>query len=122
MTLDQLKILDQIVEHGSMRGAAKALFRTQPTLSVAMKNLEQEFGLVLFSREQHRITLTLEGQAIYQKAKRVLGSADALQNLAKQLAMGNEPQVNIAFDGSIPIRLIAEVLNCLLYTSDAADD
>ena len=43
MTLDQLQILVKIVEHGSMGAAAEALYRTQPTLSVAMKKLEEEF-------------------------------------------------------------------------------
>ncbi|MEM7132859.1 MAG: LysR family transcriptional regulator [Chloroflexota bacterium] len=110
MTLDQLQILVKIVEHGSMGAAAEVLYRTQPTLSVAMKKLEEEFGIELFSREDRRLTLTPIGQAMVQKAQRVLERAEEFEHLGRQLATGNEPKVKIAFDGSIPIRFISKVL------------
>ena len=110
MTLDQLQILVKIVEHGSMGAAAEALYRTQPTLSVAIKKLEEEFGFELFSREDRRLKLTPTGRAMVQKAKRVLERAEEFEHLGRQLAVGNEPIVNIAFDASIPIRYISEVL------------
>lgn len=110
MTLDQLRILVQIVEQGSMREAANALYRTQPTLSVAIKKLEEEFNVEIFSRTRRKMELTPIGQAMYLNAKRVLVQADAFESLGQLLAMGNEPEVNIAFDASIPIRFIAEVL------------
>lgn len=110
MTLDQLLILVNIVEQGSMGAAAKALYRTQPTLSVSMKKLEEEFNVEIFSRTQRRMTLTPAGQAMYQKAKRVLERTDEFESFCQQLAVGNEPEVNIAFDASIPIRLISGVL------------
>ena len=110
MTLDQLQILVKIVEHGSMGAAAEALYRTQPTLSVAMKKLEEEFGIKIFSREERRLTLTPIGQAMVQKAQRVLERAEEFEHLGRQLAVGNEPYVKIAFDASIPIRFISGVL------------
>ena len=42
MTLEQLKILSQIVKHGSLKAAATALHKTQPALSIAIKKLEEE--------------------------------------------------------------------------------
>ncbi len=110
MTLDQLQILVKIVETGSMGAAAKALHRTQPTLSVSMKNLEKEFRIEIFSREGRRLILTPVGQAIYQKARRVLERAEEFESFGRQLGIGNEPNVKIAFDASIPIRFISEVL------------
>ena len=47
MTFDQIEILEKIVEKGSFKAAAEALHRTQPTLSVAIKKLEDEFELLL---------------------------------------------------------------------------
>lgn len=110
MTLDQLQILVKIVEHGSMGAAAEALYRTQPTLSVAVKKLEEEFGIEIFSRKDRRLILTPIGQAMVQKARRVLERAEEFEHLGRQLAVGNEPNVKIAFDASIPIRLISKVL------------
>ena len=110
MTLEQLQILVKIVETGSMGAAAKALHRTQPTLSVSIKNLEKEFKIKIFSREHRRLTLTPIGQALYHKAKRVLQRAEEFETFGRQLGCGNEPNVKIAFDGSIPIRFISQVL------------
>lgn len=47
MTIDQLETLEMIVEKGSFKAAAEALHKTQPSLSVAIKKLEDEFDLKL---------------------------------------------------------------------------
>lgn len=109
MTLEQLQMLVQIVETGSMGAAAKALQRTQPALSISVKKLEQELNLELFSREHHSMAATPVGQALYYKAKRVLERAEEFQQLSWQLAQGNEAKVNIACSASIPIGLISDV-------------
>lgn len=103
MTLDQLKSLQAIVEGGSLRVAAENLHRTQPTISVAIKNLEKELGLKLFDRAQYRNKLTPQGEALYKKATLVLGQAQSFENLAKQLTTGEELEVGIAFTSAIPV-------------------
>ena len=110
MTLEQLHILVNIVEMGSMGAAARALQRSQPTLSIAVKKLEQELQLDLFSREHHSMIPTPAGQALYQKARRVVQQAEQFERLSWQLAQGIEANVNIAFDASIPIHFISAVL------------
>ena len=69
MTLDQIRVLSTIVQTGSFRGAAELLHRTQPTLSVAIRNLEREFGFELFDWANYRPVLTTEKQ----KSSRKLG-------------------------------------------------
>ena len=110
MTLDQLKSLQAIVEGGSLRVAAQNLHRTQPTISVAIKNLEKELGLNLFDRGQYRNKLTPHGKALYEKAKLVLGQAQSLESLAKQLATGEELDVGIAFTSAIPVSPILNTI------------
>lgn len=113
MTLDQLKFLQAIVEGGSLKAAAQHLHRTQPTISVAIKNLENELGLQLFDRGQYRNTLTPQGQALYNKAKIVLGQAQSFKKLATQLATGEELQVGIAFTSAIPVApIISTIRQC----------
>ncbi len=113
MTLDQLKSLQAIVEGGSLRAAAQNLHRTQPTISVAIKNLEDELGLKIFDREHYRNKLTPEGKALYEHAKLVLNQAQSFKNLAKQLATGEEQQVGIAFTSAIPVApIISTIRQC----------
>ena len=110
MTLDQLKSLQAIVEGGSLRVAAQNLHKTQPTISVAIKNLEKELGLKLFDRGQYRNKLTPHGEALYKKAKLVLGQAQSFENLAKQLTTGEELDVGIAFTSAIPVSPILNTI------------
>ena len=110
MTLDQLKSLQAIVEGGSLRVAAQNLHRTQPTISVAIKNLEKELGLKLFDRGQYRNKLTPHGEALYEKAKLVLGQAQSFESLAKQLTTGQELEVGIAFTSAIPVSPILNTI------------
>lgn len=110
MTLDQLKSLQAIVEGGSLRIAAQNLHRTQPTISVSIKNLETELGLKLFDRDQYRNKLTPNGEALYEKAKLVLGQAQSFENLAKQLTTGQELNVGIAFTSAIPVSPILNTI------------
>ncbi|TQV84862.1 LysR family transcriptional regulator [Aliikangiella coralliicola] len=113
MTLDQLKSLQAIVEGGSLRVAAQNLNRTQPTISVAIKNLEDELGLKIFDRDQYRNKLTPQGKALYEKAKLVLGQAQSFKNLANQLATGEELEVGIAFTSAIPVSpIISTIRQC----------
>ncbi len=110
MTLDQLKILEQIAETGSIGAAAKTLYRTQPTLSVAMKKLEEELNLSIFSRDQYRITLTPAGHSLYYKAKQVLKKAEEFEQLGQYLTTGCEAELHIAFFGELPIAPLMSVL------------
>ncbi|MCJ8311499.1 MAG: LysR family transcriptional regulator [Saccharospirillaceae bacterium] len=113
MTLDQLKSLQAIVEGGSLREAAAKMHRSQPTISVAIKNLEDELGLKIFDRDQYRNKLTPEGQALYEQAKLVLGQAQSLKNLAAKLVKGEELEVGIAFTSAIPVApIISTIKKC----------
>lgn len=113
MTLEQLRSLLAIVEGGSLKAAAQTLHRTQPTISVAIKNLEEELGLTLFHRDKYRNTLTAEGKTLYEKAKQVLGQAQSFKNLAQQLAAGEETEVGIGFTSAIPVApIISTIRQC----------
>ena len=68
MELRQLEYYVAVVQHGSILQAASALNLSQPPLSVAMKQLEQELGTPLFFRGARRIQLTAAGERFYQRA------------------------------------------------------
>ena len=111
MTLDQLKILVKIADTGSVLGAAQALHRTQPTISVALRKLEEELNLQLLDRGSYRARLTEAGWQLCQKAKNILRQADEFTTLAHYLSIGNESTLKLAIEASCPMPLILQILN-----------
>ena len=63
--------------------AAQASFVSQPTLSVAIKKLEDELGVVLFERRKNDVRVTPVGEKLIAQAQRVLDEASHLKQLAK---------------------------------------
>ncbi len=110
MNLDQIRIFVTIAETGSLGAAAKALFRTQPTLSVALKKLEEALGVQLFSRKAYRMSLTAAGKQLLRKAQYLLEQAREFENLGRYLSSGHEPELRVAFDPLIPIQPILHIL------------
>lgn len=72
MTLTQLKYVITIADTGSMNEAAKSLFISQPSLSLAVKELEQEIGVELFRRSNRGVSLTAEGNEFLSYARQVV--------------------------------------------------
>ncbi|MCW8829655.1 MAG: hydrogen peroxide-inducible genes activator, partial [Gammaproteobacteria bacterium] len=62
--------------------AAQACFVSQPTLSVAVKRLEEELGVTLFERSRAEIALTPAGERVVQQARRALAEAGAVREVA----------------------------------------
>lgn len=99
MTIDQLETLEMIVEKGSFKAAAEHLYKTQPSLSVAIKKLEEEFDLQLFNREEYRPKLTAEGMVFYNWAKQCLYSFRELKTVGQELGSKKvEPFLTIVLD------------------------
>lgn len=72
MTLTQLKYVIMIADTGSMNEAAKKLFISQPSLSLSVKDLEEEIGVELFRRSNRGVSLTLEGTEFLSYARQVV--------------------------------------------------
>lgn len=110
MTYDQLVVLESIVETGSFRAAGERLFKSQPAISIAIKKLEGELQFTLFSRDQYRPVLTLEGKAFFEKTKGVLSHFRGLATFGKQLSLGEEPEISVAIESICPIPLMIKIL------------
>lgn len=72
MTLSQLKYAITVANAKSMNEAAKGLFVSQPSLSSAIKELEEEIGVVLFRRTNRGISVTPEGEEFIGYARQVV--------------------------------------------------
>lgn len=84
MTLTELKYIVAVARARHFGHAAEACFVAQPTLSVAIKKLEDELGVVLFERGGAEVSVTPLGAQIIAQAERVLEQTAAIKELAKQ--------------------------------------
>ncbi|MFT5644040.1 MAG: LysR family hydrogen peroxide-inducible transcriptional activator [Janthinobacterium sp.] len=84
MTLTELKYIVAVSRAKHFGHAAEACHVAQPTLSVAIKKLEDELGVVLFERGGTEISVTPLGQKIISQAEHVLEQTAAIKELAQQ--------------------------------------
>ncbi len=80
MTLQQLKYITAIADCGSMNEAAKTLFVSQPSLSGAVKELEEEAGIEIFKRTNKGVLPTPEGEEFLGYARQLLNQYELLED------------------------------------------
>jgi LysR family hydrogen peroxide-inducible transcriptional activator len=84
MTLSELRYIVAVARERHFGHAAESCFVSQPTLSVAVKKLEEELGVGLFERGQGEVSLTTAGERIVAQAQKVLEEAGVIRELASQ--------------------------------------
>jgi LysR family hydrogen peroxide-inducible transcriptional activator len=84
MTLTELRYLVNLDKERHFGRAAERSFVSQPTLSVALKKLEDELGVALFERNRGEARPTPVGARIIAQARRVLAEAAVIEDLAKE--------------------------------------
>ena len=88
MTLTELKYIVAVDREKHFGKAAEACFVSQPTLSVAIKKLEDELEVKLFERSANEVAITPLGEDIVRQAQSVLEQAAAIKEIAKR---GKDP-------------------------------
>jgi LysR family hydrogen peroxide-inducible transcriptional activator len=88
VTLTELRYIVAVARERHFGRAAETCFVSQPTLSVAVKKLEEELGVTLFERGPGEVTVTPAGQPIVEQAQRVLEGASRIKEIA---AAGRDP-------------------------------
>lgn len=105
MDFRQLQIFLEIVGNGSFTRAAEKLRIAQPAVSMAMKKLEEELDLVLFNRQEKKISLTSEGEIFGEHARRIMEEVrgaetemEELRGLTRgEVRMGIPPMMSAYF-------------------------
>lgn len=88
MDLSHLRYFQAIAHHGSLTAAARVLKISQPTLTVAVQNLEERFGTTLLLRSRSGVTLTSSGQELLNHASEIF----ALMERAQERILGLETE------------------------------
>jgi LysR family hydrogen peroxide-inducible transcriptional activator len=82
MTLTELRYIVTLSQECHFGRAAEKCFVSQPTLSVAVKKLEDELGVALFERSKGSIVVTELGQRLVEQAKNILDQANVFKDMA----------------------------------------
>lgn len=82
MTLTELRYIVTLAQERHFGRAAERCFVSQPTLSVAVKKLEEELGVALFERSKSTVQVTPLGEKIVEQAQRVLEQSSMIKELA----------------------------------------
>jgi LysR family transcriptional regulator, hydrogen peroxide-inducible genes activator len=98
MTLTELRYIVALDQTGHFRKAAEHCNVSQPTLSIAVKKLEEELGVPLFERSRQKVAATAIGERVVEQARTVLQETNNLINLAQ---LGKDPLGTVLSVGAI---------------------
>ncbi|ADU68316.1 LysR family transcriptional regulator [Pantoea sp. At-9b] len=93
---ESLEAFVQTVASGSFSAAARALGKSQSTISSAVANLEDDLGFMLFDRQGRQPVLTEQGQRALAQVQQILAASQRLDELAVRLSQGVEPRLSLA--------------------------
>ncbi len=86
----------QTVASGSFSAAARALSKSQSTISAAVASLEDDLGFALFDRAGRQPMLTEQGRRVIPQIQQILSASERLDALAIRLSQGVEPRLSFA--------------------------
>jgi DNA-binding transcriptional LysR family regulator len=97
MDLRHLRYFVAVAEESHFGRAAKRLHVSQPPVSLAIREMETELGLLLFERTSRRTVLTPIGQELLRDARAVLARMDAMHEHALRAASGQIGSIALGF-------------------------
>ena len=99
--LKQLRAFCQAARLGSVTRAAEALYLSQPAVSLQLRALEDELGVKLFDRQGRRLSLTPEGEVLFELAEPLMDGVDGLEGEFRTRLRGmTAGELNIAAGSS----------------------
>ncbi len=111
MNLHHLSVFREVMNTGSMSEAAINLGRTQPAVSLALKNLEESLGMTLFDRDTRNLKPVPEAYYLLAEADSLLGQMSRLQRTMKRIQTGEQGEVQLAVMPGVSTVLFPEFLS-----------
>ena len=110
MTLSELRFVVSVAQEKNFRRAAAKSFVSQPALSLAIKKIENELGLLIFERNRMGISLTTVGEKIVNQAQIVLEEVDKIKAISKVEKNTQQVEVKIGLIYSIAPYLLPSII------------
>ena len=110
MTLSELRFVVSVAQEKNFRRAAAKSFVSQPALSLALKKIENELGVLIFERNRMGISLTTVGEKIVNQAQIVLEEADKIKAISVVEKNTQQIEVKIGLIYSIAPYLLPSII------------
>jgi LysR family carnitine catabolism transcriptional activator len=110
VTLRHLRTFVTVAEEGSFNGAAEKLSRTQPAITLAVKQLEEFIGLKLLERTTRQVSTTAEGENFIPIAQRLVRDFDTAIYDLRATAERRSGNVSMAIVPSVASNLLPDII------------
>jgi DNA-binding transcriptional LysR family regulator len=114
MNLQQLITFSTVISEGSMTAAAEKLYLTQPAVSQQIRNLEDELGVGLLDRGSRHAKPTVQGQLLYDYAKRIIALTQQAQVAIQTMGEGVKGSLRIGTLNSLGLQLISPAISAFM--------
>ncbi|CAI3192046.1 MULTISPECIES: LysR family transcriptional regulator [Clostridium] len=111
MTIRHLKIFITVAECGKMRKAAELLFISQPSVSQAIRELEEHYNVKLFERISQKLHITEEGTLLLSHAQHIVDSFENMELAMKNI--GKSTKIRIGGSVSVGTYLMNDIIERL---------
>jgi len=117
MTLSELRFVVSVAQEKNFRRAATKSFVSQPALSLAIKKIEDELGILIFERNRMGISLTTVGEKIVNQAQKVLEEVDKIKAISIVEKNNQQVDIKLGLIYSIAPYLLPSIIPLLKNTS-----
>lgn len=114
MNLQQLITFSTVISEGSMTAAAEKLYLTQPAVSQQIRNLEEEMGVGLLDRGSRHAKPTVQGQLLYDYAKKIIALTQQAQVAIQTMGEGVKGTLRIGTLNSLGLQLISPAIGTFM--------
>lgn len=113
--LRQMEVFRAVMMTGSISGASKLLFTSQPAVSRIISHTENTLGLTLFNRVKGKLVPTPEGEALYREVDEFYQRALRVDEFARGLVQGPTGTLNVSASPSLAHGLMARAITRFTY-------
>lgn len=117
MTLAQLNYFVKVAENGHLTQTAKELLIAQPSLTQAIRKLEEELGFLLFEKKGRALFLTKEGKEFLPYAKEVVEASKKAEQTKKHIYQRYTGNIRFAYTRPMPPNYIPNLLREFFKTN-----
>ena len=114
MNLQQLATFCTVLAEGSMTAAAEKLHLTQPAVSQQIRNLEEEMGVELLVRGVRQVRATLQGQILFDYAKKILHLTQQAQVAIQTMSQEVSGHLRVGTLNSLGLYLVSPIIGMFL--------
>lgn len=109
MTIRHLRIFIEVADSGKMSLAAARLYISQPTVSQAVRELEEHYGVLLFERLSKKLHITESGKQLLQYARNVVDQFDALEE--SMVKKSSKQRLRVGATITVGTCLLSDLIN-----------